>query len=325
MCGGTKMREIISVTGPVSPDELGFCQFHEHLMISRGKSYEVNPDILMDEPQKSLEEVKRYQAVGGMSIIDAQPGGCTRMAEGLAEISRQTGVHIICSTGFHKMLFYPEDHWIHRIDEDALYAYYKRELTQGTTDESDVTSPDGCSFENVRAGIVKCALDSENLTPRYQRLFLAAARAAAECEKTMLIHVEAGSDPIRLLDFLQGTGLRPERLVFCHMDRAIPDLAVHKQILASGAYLEFDTIGRFKYHSDEEEIAIFQELIREGYEKQLLFSLDTTRARMRAYDPAGIGLDYILTDFLPKMMYAGITKEQINRIAKGNAVCALCG
>ena len=100
------------------------------------------------------------------------------------------------------------------------------------------------------------------------------------------------------------------------MDRAIPDLAVHKKVLDAGVYLEFDTIGRFKYHSDEQEIALFQTLLDQGYEDQLLFSLDTTRERLKAYNPDGVGLDYILKTFCPAMRNAGITSDGVQQPGK---------
>lgn len=319
------MREIITVTGKCLPEEVGFCQFHEHIMVSKGRSYEVNPAICMEDPDKSMQEVLAFQKAGGASIIDAQPGGCSRMAAGLARISEETGVKIICSTGFHKLIFYPETHWIRQAEEEELSAYYKKELTEGVTDESDSRHPADCDCLPIRAGIVKCALDEEGLSPRYRRLFAAAADAARECEKTMLIHVEKGADPKELLTYLLDQGIPAGQMVFCHMDRTADAPGMHEEILRAGAYLEFDTIGRFKYHSDEEEIRIFQRLLDAGFEKQLLFSLDTTRARMKAYDPAGIGLDYILRVFIPKMLSAGITKEQIRLISEENAVRALVG
>ncbi|MBR2562682.1 MAG: hypothetical protein IKE31_11130, partial [Eubacterium sp.] len=65
--------------------------------------------------------------------------------------------------------------------------------------------------------------------------------------------------------------------------------------------------------------------ITDGFGKQLLFSLDTTRARLAAYGPTEIGLDYILRVFLDKMQKAGITKEQIYDISVQNPVRALAG
>lgn len=315
------MREIVTVTGNITADKIGFCQFHEHLLVSRGKSYEINPDIYMDEVEKSAAETVLFKKVGGSTIIDAQPGGCNRMADGLEEISRKTGVNIICSTGFHKLMFYPEGHWIFDMPEAELAEFFTRELTVGVSNQCDTGLPG--KSQSQRAGIIKCALDRENLTPRYKELFRAAAKAAIATERTMMVHIEKDSDPVQLLDFLFSLGMKPEHLVFCHLDRAIADINIHKAIAKQGVFLEFDTIGRFKYHSDEYEIELMKELIREGYEDNLLFSLDTTRARMKSYCLEAVGLDYILNVFVNKMKKAGIMESQIRKMSNLNCIRVL--
>ena len=114
------MKEIITVKGKIRPDTLGFCQCHEHIALSKGQSYEINPALCIDDEKKSLEEVIRYKDNGGSSLIDAQPCGCNRMAEVLQRISKKTGVHIIASTGFHKLCFYQKDHWIHSVSQGDM-------------------------------------------------------------------------------------------------------------------------------------------------------------------------------------------------------------
>ena len=317
------MRKIVTVTGEIAPEQLGFCQFHEHLLISGGKSREINDALFMDDWETSAKEAAVFRKAGGCTVIDAQPGGCNRMAGGLAEISKRTGVQILCSTGFHKMIFYPEGHWIFRETGSQIADFFLKELTEGVDNHCD-TEISGETAEQ-KAGLIKCALNTENLTPQYKKLFRAAAEAAGKADRILMIHIEQGSDPLQLLDFLQAEGMLPEKLVFCHLDRAVPDLQVHRKVLESGAYLEFDTIGRFKYHSDGEEIRIFRQHIADGFGKQLLFSLDTTRARLAAYGPTEIGLDYILRVFLNTMQEAGITKEQIYDISVQNPVRALTG
>lgn len=325
------MREIVTVTGTIAPEQIGFCQFHEHLLVSLGESRKVNPAIYMDDIEKSAREAADYRAAGGATLIDAQPGGCSRMAGGLAEISRRTGVHIICSTGFHKLIFYPRDHWIHTASERELAAYFANELRTGIVLPDDGALPNPTQKEPaaqpdaIRAGIVKCALDAENLTPRYRRLFSAAMSAALDCGRTMMVHIERGSDPLALLGFLIDGGMDPRHLVFCHMDRAIPDDGIHREIAARGVFLEYDTIGRYQYHSDEYEAQLMSRMMDAGYEDQLLFSLDTTRLRLRAYTPEAIGLDYILKHFIKTMYDAGITRKQIKKISNENCIRALAG
>ncbi len=310
------MKEIITVTGTIASEELGFCQCHEHIAMSKGKSFEINPALCIDDMSKSYEELKRYQSHGGKSLIDAQPCGCNRMASELYQLSIQSGVHIIASTGFHKLLFYPSNHWIHTSSVSDLEELFVKELTEGMFVDGDDASP--LRQSNIKAGIIKTAYDTEKLSPRYQKLFLAAARASIRTNRIIMIHIEQNTDPRPLQDYLLNLGVAPKDLIFCHMDRACKSLEIHKEILKGGSYLEFDTIGRFKYHSDQHEISLFCTLIEDGYQEQLLYSLDTTRARLKAYESAAVGLDYILTTFNQLLRAAGISERIIRLLSVEN-------
>ncbi|MCI9615773.1 MAG: phosphotriesterase [Dorea sp.] len=310
------MKEIMTVTGPVSPEKLGFCQCHEHIALSKGQSYLVNPALCIDDMEKSLEELRRYRSFGGDSVIEAQPCGCNRMAGELVRLSEESGVHIIASTGFHKLLFYPKDHWIHTMPAQELEELFAGELEKGMYVDGDRLRP--ARQCTARAGIIKTAYDTEELSPRYQELFRGAALAAMRTDRVIMIHVEQGTDPRRLFEYLAGLGVRPQRLMFCHMDRAVRDLEIHKEILKNGAYLEFDTIGRFKYHSDEHEISIFRELTEAGFQDQLLYSLDTTRERLKSYQPSAVGLDYILNTFNPLLEAFGISEDMVRKFSVTN-------
>ena len=317
------MRSIQTVTGKKSPEDLGFCQCHEHLMLSKGVSWEMDHNLCIDDIVKSTQEARRLKEMGGSTVVDAQPVGCNRMEEALVEIAEQTGLNIIASTGFHKLYFYPENHWIHTWSPEELTRLFLFELQTGMYTGSEQRKPK--DFIRAKAGMIKAALDQENLSPRYQKLFTAAAQAALVTEVPLMVHIEKGSDPRTLLDFLLTQGIRPERIIFCHMDRAVSDLDVHRQCLSQGIFLEYDTIGRFRYHSDEEEIRIFQEMLDSGFEDQLLFSLDTTRARLKTYQADAVGLDYLLTTFVPMMQAAGITKTQIQKISHDNFIRVFTG
>ncbi len=312
------MKEIVTVLGTIKKERVGFCQCHEHIMLSKGRPFEVNPVLCLDDVEKSLNEVKRYGKAGGCTILEAQPGGCNRMAEELKYISEKSGVNIIASTGFHKLVFYPENHWIFTASQDELENIFIHELTKGIYTDADNRFPR--AWCGARAGFIKTALDVEGLTSRYERLFSAAANASIKANRSIMVHIEQNADPVRLLEFLKDKGVKAGNLMFCHMDRTCRDRKVLEKILRAGVYLEFDTIGRFRYHSDEEEIRMIKELIAEGYEERLLFSLDTTRARMKAYDNTAIGLDYILAAFVPQMKSSGISEETIDKISNKNCI-----
>lgn len=315
------MSIIKTISGEISSHRLGFCQCHEHLMISKGVPYDRNPALCIDDIEKSKQELLQYLAAGGRSIIDAQPVGCNRMEYELGVLAKETDANILCSTGFHKLYFYPEHHWIHTYSEKKLADLYIHEIENGMFVGSDTCEPgDFCS---LKASMIKTALDHEGLTGRYQRLFNAAIEAGICTDAPIMVHIERGSDPLLLLDYLTKRGVPAKKLIFCHLDRACDDINIIKKIVGDGVFAEFDTIGRFKYHSDAREIEIIKELLADGYGHQILCSLDTTRERLRAYHADAIGLDYILKTFIPLMRNSGIDEKQIHNFFYENCISAL--
>lgn len=310
------MSYIQTITGRIPSDRITFCHCHEHLMLRKGKSFDINQALCIDDYDKSLRELSDFHSAGGSTIIDAQPVGCGRMETELVALSKASGVHILASTGFHKMLFYPDEHWIFQYNCEKLTDLFLHELRTGMYTESDRSAP--CRHMTAKAGIIKCAWDVCGLTKQYEKLFQAASDTARETQAPLMVHIESGSDPLALAEYLDKKQVPLDRVIFCHMDRACPDLSVHREICSRGIYLEYDTIGREKYHSDEREADIFAELIQAGYVNRLLFSLDTTRERLKAYNPAGVGLNYIMHTFIPLLKTRGITDTQIKKISCGN-------
>lgn len=315
------MLKVPCILGDIPAETLGFCQCHEHLMISKGVSYELVPALCMEDISKTQAELLQYKRSGGNAIIDAQPVGCNRMEIALAQLSHDADIHIIASTGFHKLCFYPKSHWIFTATEKELESLYIHELTIGMFSQCDTQFPD--TYSNYKAGIIKTALDVVGLTPSYKKLFCAAMTASLQTHTPIMVHIEKGSDPLALLDYMITYGMDPHSLIFCHMDRACADISIHKKVLSKGVFLEFDTIGRFKYHNNLKEVEIIKTLLAAGYGNQLLLSLDTTRERLKAYTDNAVGLDYILTTFIPLMKKEGITTEQIHKFFHENCIQVL--
>jgi phosphotriesterase-related protein len=224
------------------------------------------------------------------------------------------------------MIYYPEDHWIFKAGADELTRFYLTELQAGMCREETLSAPrsgsspepgmpagDGasCGGQNTgRAGQIKTALEEGPLDRQSQKLFAAAAAAARESGCAVMVHVEPEAAPAALADFLQKQGLPSSRLIFCHLDRAVGDLGVHQELFRRGAYLEYDTIGRPKYHSDEREAEIVLEMAEAGFAGQILMSLDTTRARLGAYGGSP-GLGHIIEYFIPQLKNRGLGEEYI--------------
>ena len=309
------MRAVVTVLGEVAPDKLGFCHSHEHLAIADGYPATVLAHQRIDDMERTAGELEAFRRLGGRAVVDAQPTGCCRDPEMLEALSRRSGIHVIASAGFHKMTFYPEAHWIYSWDQDRLARLWTEELTRGMYIRCDNTPPKERS--GIRAGQLKAALDEGTITPQYLKLFGAAAQSAVETGAAMMVHIEQGSDPVALADFLQREGVPSRRLIFCHMDRSVPDLSVHKELCGRGIYLEYDTVGRPRCHSDEREAEIVLEMLAAGFAHRLLMSLDVTKERLAAYGGKP-GLCHIRNSFLPLLTARGVTREQAERIFMRN-------
>ena len=298
------MFHVQTVSGPIAPDALGHSQIHEHIFVHRTPMAEKNPALRLDDPARSLEELRAYRAAGGGFLADAQPVAAGRDAECLGALSRESGVAVAASTGYHLLGFYPADCWVHSLDEEGLYDLYCGELLEGMLPwrpEPDRRPAQPTAF---RAGLVKAAIPAEGAEGRYAVLLRAAARAAGRCGVPLMLHTERGENTLPALELCFRAGLTPERLIVCHVDRQAADFGPHDAIAATGVYLDYDTIGRFKYHSDEEEVALLRHMCERGYTQRLLLSLDTTAQRMAAYG-GEISLCYLLERFLPRLEAAG--------------------
>jgi phosphotriesterase-related protein len=306
---------IQTVLGLVSKDEFGFCHSHEHLFLANGHPAKVNPVLRIDDYDLSIRELKLYKSVGGQALVDAQPLGCGRMEKYLAAASKECGVNIVASTGFHKMTFYNKNHWIHSYTEDQLSRIFISELTEGMFVNTDHSAPS--ETVSLKAGNIKVAYDEERRIDQEKKWFVAAAQTCLETGFPIMCHIESAQQGMEIAEFFLKQGVPPHCLIICHMDRTLDELNLHRELAEMGIYLEYDTIGRFKYHSDDEEAELIMMMAESGLISQILIGLDTTRARMKNYG-GHIGLDYIQESFIPLLRKYGLNNETIRQITVEN-------
>jgi len=310
------MSKIRTVLGDIAPENLGWCQCHEHLFVADGPSRNVDRALYMDDVDRSLREANLYRDAGGGAIVDAQPYGCGRMAENLMTVSDQSAVHIIACTGFHKLIFMENREAFTAQSEGSIAKLYVSEITDG------MIGRDGGRLE-ARAGLIKCAaVPGWEEDAEYRKLFSAVAEAARRTGAPVIVHMDKGADALGIVQYFADRGVASRRLILCHLDRARYDMVYHREVLETGAYLEYDTIHRLKYHSDEDEAALIAHMIEDGHIGRLLLGMDTTNKRLKNYG-ADFGLDYILTEFRRLLARFGIGGEKLDRIMVQNPQEAL--
>jgi phosphotriesterase-related protein len=84
---------IMTVLGPIAPEDLGVCQHAEYLLHGPG----TNPDA--PAVRTAADELEAYFTVGGRSMVDISLGNPPRNVRGLRTLAQLVPVHIVAATG----------------------------------------------------------------------------------------------------------------------------------------------------------------------------------------------------------------------------------
>ncbi|MFN3485745.1 MAG: hypothetical protein ACK44W_09720, partial [Planctomycetota bacterium] len=114
------MSFVRTVLGDIPPESLGTCLSHEHLIIDPSYVTQLSPDLRLPSVENAVRELLAVRAAGGRAAVDCMPCDAGRNILKLAEISRQSGLHVIAATGLHRTRYYPEGHWRYRLTPEEL-------------------------------------------------------------------------------------------------------------------------------------------------------------------------------------------------------------
>ncbi|MCI8312302.1 MAG: phosphotriesterase [Lachnospiraceae bacterium] len=314
------MAYFTSVTGDIGIDKMGVCQPHEHVYIVETPALTTNSLIRLCNLEASIRELKLYREAGGQTLVDANPLATGRDALALRTASRVSGVQIIATTGYHIPSFYQKSHWIWTMDEEELTRLFTSELVDGMYQGGHYEVPEHQT--GIRAGLVKAMLTEEGVCKRTEVLLRAAGRAAVAGGASLMLHTEYGKGALDAIRLLSELGLATERILICHVDRQVEDYGIHEAIADTGVYLEYDTITLFEYHNNISEVKLLQHMVDRGHLRQILLSTDPTVDRLKSYG-GNVGMDYILTQFIPLLLEFGFTEEMIRILNQENPARAL--
>jgi phosphotriesterase-related protein len=300
---------IRTVLGDISPAELGICYSHEHIIIDPSYMTEKFPDFRIDSVEVATRELSQFRADGGSAMIDSMPTG-GRNAVKLADISRRTGVHIVCPTGLHLKKYYAEGHWGQRLGAVELAEVFAREIGEGI-DENDLSGPDFKPSPH-RAGVIKIATESENVSERERRIFEAAALAHRRTGCPILTHTEQGAGALEQISLLRDFGVDLHHVCLSHTDRK-PDLDYNRKILRSGVRLEFDSAFRWKQGRGNPTLELVAALAPE-FPDQIMLGMDAARRGYWKNYGGAPGLSFLLKSFSTQLRARGVTEDSLCRI-----------
>ncbi|MCU0506341.1 MAG: aryldialkylphosphatase [Chloroflexi bacterium] len=285
---------VVTVLGPRPADALGVVDAHEHLLCDSPGL----PGQAFTDAETSAREVLDGKASGIGTLVEMTPIGLGRDPAGLRAIAEATGVPIIAASGYHRDAHYPTGHWVHDASVEELADRVVTDLVAGMH-PADWVAP-GLPLDRARAGAIKGGASYHHVSPSERRRLEAIGGASAATGAAILVHCEIGTAAHEIVDVLKGAGARTDRIALAHMDRN-PDAEVHAEIAARGVTLEYDTVGRTKYHPDSVVLDLLEALVAAGHLDRLMLGLDLgTRELHRAYG-GGPGLRYLMTAFAPRL------------------------
>jgi 5-phospho-D-xylono-1,4-lactonase len=290
---------IRTMLGDIKPEELGFTDAHEHIVCRPGHWLERNEDdLILDDPEKSKADVLIFKAVGGTAIVDATAVDYGRDVPAVKKIAEETGIKIIGTAGFNKSFLWDAKRpgftetyreWIDRSSIEELTDFVVKEFSEGM------------EGTNIRAGQLKFGTGYNMIDPLEEKTLRTVARAHHITKAPIHTHTEAGTMALEQIELLTKENINMENVSIGHMDRN-PDTWYHLKIAETGAYLSFDGIGKIKYYPECVRIKSILELVKRGYQQQILIGGDTARKSYYKSYQHGLGLGYIIEKWIPRFI-----------------------
>lgn len=275
----------------------GYTLMHEHITIDLS-GVKKDLDCQLDCYEETLQEFKQLYLNGVRNIVDVTNRGMGLNRTYVEKISKESGINIIQATGFYKVPFLPEDLINKTVQEIA------DEMIHDIESDSNIgiIGEIGTSLNEWKAEELK--------------VFDAAIIAHKNTNKAIYTHTTIGTLGLEQAHYFVSKNVDPKRVVIGHMDLS-KDLNVIKQVIDLGFFVGFDTIGKNDYFPDDKRIEFLLELEKTNRIHRVVLSEDLTRKSHLNYK-GGIGYNYIFTEFIPRLLKAGMKKTSIDQMLTTN-------
>ena len=300
--------QVQTVTGVQTYDHPIIADAHNHVWISQGLSPLLNAPALHDF-DKSLSELQAYKLSGGQVILDCQPVGCGRDGNKLFQLSESSGVSIICCTGFHRKIYYPNDSQFWKLSTEELTKIFITEIQEQIIESEQ-------SQNAIKAGFIKVAAESTlEKTPKF--MLEAAANAAIQTKSAIEIHTEKGGDAESIIRYFTDKGVAANKLVLCHIDKRT-DLGLHIEFAQEEVLLEYDTFFRSKYDPENNVWPLLLKMVNLGFDNQICLATDFAESEYWISYGGSPGLAALATHIKPRLQEFNFPTETIANLLGNN-------
>jgi phosphotriesterase-related protein len=320
-----RMPQVNTARGPVDTAGLGRTYMHEHIFVLSSDVQQNYPEEWGDEDLRVADAAAKLRALaeqGVRTIVDLTVVGLGRYIPRIQHVAEQVPeLNIVVATGLYT---YDSVPFFFRHRGPALSALLGSEVPDPMVDMfvSDIT--EGIAGTGVRAGMLKCAIDHEGMTPGVERVMRAVARAHHQTGAPITVHTYPDSQTGLLVKELMcdQEGVDPRRIVLGHSGDTT-DCDHLAELADMGFMLGMDRFGLYAGMTFEARADVLVEMCRRGYAESMVVSQDSScymdwidpdiLASMSQWNYLHIG-----EDVLPYVREHGVTGEQVTTMLVAN-------
>ncbi len=290
----TVVQDIEMIDGPILA--------HEHLQLDLSRNKGSDNILGAGEEQSVINDLRATRAAYGLGLVaDLSVPGSGRNAPALRRIAEQSGVAVVCATGFY---WDPLPGIVADRSVVALRDIMVREIETGIDDTG------------LRCGVIKIGTDAGAPDAQVEKLFRAAAAAARLTGACIVTHTSKPEQAFWQVQCLQSEAVPLSRVLVSHLHK-LGDFGDLVRLAETGVYLGFDQLGFKKGPSIDAVADMVARIIEMGFGGQVILSSDIAR-QSRLIDNGGIGYATVFSEFLPLLRQRNVPGTLIRKLLGDN-------
>lgn len=315
------MGQIETLAGTLDTAELGTVLMHEHIFNLTAEIQIAHPGFNGWDPAvwvpRAQDELRGVKEAGIDTLVELSPIGLGRSLGLIRQAVEGTGLNVVLATG--------------------LYTYDKLPMPWHLTGpDTRLGGPepldalmladvrDGIEGSDVKAGILKCAIDEPGLTPHVERVVRSICRVHRETGRPICIHTHApttrGRDALRIL---AEEDVDASRVMLAHCGDST-DLDYLEELAVSGALLGMDRFGIDVLLPFEDRVRTVAGMVERGHARSMVLSQDANVFS----DWFAPGVEeqmspnwhflHVVQDVIPALLERGVTQDDVDQMMRVN-------
>ncbi len=232
-CSSDPTGKVITVSGPVYPDQLGTTLAHEHVLVDFSGAANYAPENYNQQEayDRILPELLKLKAHGVQTLVECTPNYVGRDVLLLKQLTDESGINLMTNTGFYgaqNNKFIPA----HVIDmsAEAIATFFIAEFEQGI------------EGSGIKPGFIKIAVNRKPLSQFHAKLVRASAIAHKATGLTIMSHTGPATPAFQQLEILREEGVSPAAFIWTHASDE-KDRSKLVEAARLGTWISIDKLG----------------------------------------------------------------------------------